>query len=173
MRLIKKGATSRSVHVFIRDSASTTGAGLAGLVFNTAGLTAYYTRPGAAETAIALATQTVIGAYASGGFVQIGAVNSAGLYRLDLPDAVLASGVDFVSVILRGAANMEPCALQIQLTVADLQDAVRLGLTGLANAAAGGAGGLPIVGAGANNFKSDASANVTFANVSIATIFLR
>ena len=32
-----------------------------------------------------------------------------------------------------------------------------------------GAGGLPVVGSGANNFKSDASANVTFANTSIAT----
>lgn len=32
------------------------------------------------------------------------------------------------------------------------------------------AGGIPVVGTGTNNFKSDASANVTFANTSIATV---
>ena len=52
----------------------------------------------------------------------------------------------------------------------DPHDTVRLGLTALPNAAAAGAGGLPVVGTGANNFKSDASANVTFANTSIATV---
>lgn len=51
----------------------------------------------------------------------------------------------------------------------DPHDTVRQGLTALPNAAAGGAGGVPVVGTGANNFKSDASANVTFANTSIAT----
>lgn len=52
----------------------------------------------------------------------------------------------------------------------DPHDTVRQGLTALPNAAAGGAAGLPIVGTGTNNFKSDASANVTFANTSIATV---
>jgi len=46
------------------------------------------------------------------------------------------------------------------------------GLTGTAlpAVAAGSSGGVPVIGTGANTFKSDASANVTFANTSIATV---
>ena len=40
----KAGATSEIWQVFIQDSSSTTGAGLAGLVFNSSSLTAYYHR---------------------------------------------------------------------------------------------------------------------------------
>jgi hypothetical protein len=42
-----KGKTSKLVEIFIQDSSSTTGAGLTGLVFNTASFTAYYYRSGA------------------------------------------------------------------------------------------------------------------------------
>lgn len=38
------------------------------------------------------------------------------------------------------------------------------------NAATGTSGGLPVIGTGTNNFKSDASANVTFANTSIGSV---
>ena len=46
------------------------------------------------------------------------------------------------------------------------------GLTGTAlpAVAAGSTGGAPVIGTTANTFKSDASANVTFANTSIATV---
>jgi hypothetical protein len=138
-----KGTTSQTVQVFIQDSSSTTGAGKTGLAFNTASLTAYYARPRAAAAAITLATQTVTGAFSSGGFVEIDATNMPGWYRLDLPDAALATGVDFVGVQLKGAANMAPCNLEIQLTSANFNDAVRAGLSALPNAAAGANGGLP------------------------------
>ena len=45
---ILKGTTSKIVEVFIQDSSSSVGAGLTGLVFNSAGLTAYYALNGAA-----------------------------------------------------------------------------------------------------------------------------
>ena len=121
--IITKGATSVSVDVFIRDSSVSTGVGLTGLVFNTASLTAYYTRQNAAATAITLATQTATGAFSSGGFVAVDGTNMPGLYRLDIPDAVLATGVNTAYLMLRGATNMEPCVIELELATIDLQAA--------------------------------------------------
>ena len=121
--IITKGATSVSVNVFIRDNSVSTGVGLTGLVFNTASLTAYYSRQNAAATAITLATQTATGAFSSGGFVAVDGTNMPGLYRLDIPDAVLASGVNTAYIMLKGATNMEPCVIEIELTTIDLQAA--------------------------------------------------
>lgn len=150
---IKAGSTSQSVMVFIQNNSVTTGAGLTGLVFNTASLVAYYTFPGAATTAtaITLATlATVTTAWASGGFKEIDATNMPGLYRLDLPNAVLAGGSGrSVVVMLQGATNMVPTLLEIELTAVDNQDAIRFGMTALPNAAAEAAGGLYTRGTGA------------------------
>lgn len=126
---IKKDATSQAVYLFIQDSSVTTGAGKTGLVFNTASLVAYYVRPLGTATAITLATQTVTGAYSSGGFVEVDATNMPGIYRLDLPNAVLATGVNSVVVMLKGAANMAPVTLEIQLVSYDPNDAAALGLS--------------------------------------------
>lgn len=169
---IKAGATSQIIPISIYDSSSTTGAKLAGLVFNSAGLTAYYNRTGAAgaATAITLATATK-GTWATGGFVAIDGTNMPGDYELHIPDAAIASGATSVLVQLKGATNMVPKNIMIQLVAYDPQDTVRLGLTALPNAVAGGSAGVPVVGTGTNNFKSDVSANVTFANTSIATAF--
>lgn len=167
---IQKDATSQILYLFIRDSSVTTGAGLTGLVFNSSGLTAYYVRPAGSATSISLVTQTATGAYSSGGFVAVDGTNMPGVYRFDVPNAVLATGVNSAVVMLKGATNMEPVVLEIQLVSFNPNDSVRLGLTALPNAAAGGSAGVPIVGTGTNNFKSDSSANVTFANTSIATV---
>lgn len=112
---IQVASTSVTVNIFIQDSSSTTGAGLTGLVFNSAGLTAYYMLPRAAAVSITLATQTVTGAYSSGGFVEISSANAPGWYRLDLPNAAIASG-SFVGLHLKGATNMAPLPIEIQLT---------------------------------------------------------
>lgn len=142
---IKAGATSQSINIWIQDSSSTTGAGLSGLAYNTSGLTAYYALPLAASTAITLATLAAITtAWTSGGFKEIDATNMKGWYRLDIPNAALASG-RFVSMHLQGAANMAPLPLEIELTGWDNQDGVRGGVTALPNAAAAAVGGLPTV----------------------------
>jgi hypothetical protein len=128
--------------VFIQDSSSTTGAGLTGLVFNSAGLTCYYALPRAAAVSVTLATlAAVTSAYSSGGFKEIDATNMPGWYRLDIPDAALASG-RFVGLHLKGATNMAPLPLEIELSALDNQDGVRGGLTALPNAAAAATGGL-------------------------------
>ena len=117
---LKKASTDVTVYVFIQASNVTTGAGLTGLVYNTSSLVASYVRPLGSRTAITLATQTVTGAHSDGGFVEVDATNMPGVYRLDLPDAVCATGVGSVVVMLKGAANMAPLLLEIQLTDFDL-----------------------------------------------------
>ena len=107
------GDTSQTVDLFFPDSSSTTGAGLSGLVFNSSGLTAYY-RKGATgtPTAVTLATQTVGGAYSSGGFVETDATHMKGMYRFDIPDTILAAaGKSFL--YFYGAANLAPVPVQI------------------------------------------------------------
>jgi hypothetical protein len=158
---IVKGKTSKSVDIFIGDSSVTTGAGLTGLVFNTSNLVAYYHRPGAAAVAITLATLAAITtAWSSGGFIAVDGTNMPGLYRLDIPDAALASGVDEVVIMLKGAANMVPVVLEIQLTSTNVNDAVRGGMTALPNANAEAVGGLFTRGSGAGQINQDAAGRV-------------
>lgn len=167
---IVKAKTSKSIDVFIRDTSVTTGAGLTGLVYNSGSLTAYYHRPGAAATAITLATLgSATAAWSSGGFIAVDGTNMPGLYRLDLPDAVLATGVDEVVVMLKGATNMEPVVLEIQLVSFDPNNAVRLGLTALPNAAAEAAGGLFTRGTGAGQINQDANGRIDTNLAAIST----
>jgi hypothetical protein len=107
------GLTSQTVDIFLQDSSSSTGQGLSGLVFNSAGLVASY-RKGAtgSRTAITLATQTVGGAWSSGGFVEIESTHMKGVYRLDLPNAAVDTE-GFVTLFLYGATNLLPTALRI------------------------------------------------------------
>lgn len=142
---ILKGAVDQSLYIFVQDSSVTTGAGLTGLAFNTASLVCYYVRPLGNAAQLSLVTQTVTGAHTDGGFVEVDATNMPGVYRLDLSDAIVASGVNNVLVMLKGAANMSPVLVGIQLTAINLQDSVRAGMTALPNAAAAASGGLPTV----------------------------
>ena len=112
---IYAGLTSQTIDVFIQDTSSTIGAGLTGLTFNTAGFKdGVYYRKGATGTAtkITLATQTVGGAWASGGFVEIDATNMPGMYRFDLPNAMVDT-TGFVTLIFRAGTNVCPTPLRI------------------------------------------------------------
>lgn len=157
MRIITKGATDQSVQLYVVDN--TTGLPATGLAYNSSGIDLWYRRAGAALTSITEATQTVSGAHSDGGFVHI----ANGNYRLDLPDAAVASGVDEVTVggTITGY-TVYPAI--IQLTSVNLQDAVRGGLTALPNANAEASGGLYTRGTGAgqinqaNNGQIDANA---------------
>ena len=126
--IIKKGTTSKIIHIFIQDSSKSDGSGLTGLLYNSAGLTAYYVRPGdATATAITLVDIVTLGTYVSGGFKEYDSTNMPGIYEFHLPDAVLASGADQVVVMLKGAANMAPVPIEIQLrdnTEKDIYDRI-------------------------------------------------
>jgi hypothetical protein len=147
MKLIRKaGVTGEIWQIFIADSSSTTGAGLTGLAFNTASLTAYYHRDtDTTATAISLVTMTV-GTFTSSGFKEIDATNMAGWYQFCPPNAALAAGAKSCAFHLKGATNMAPLPIEVQLVSVDVDDAVHFGLTGIPNAAAGASGGLLISG---------------------------
>lgn len=151
--IIKKGTTDYSCMVRVVDS--TDGTPETSVAYNTAGVDLWYRRPGSAHTSITEATQTEAGAHSDGGFVHI----SDGYCRLDLPDAAVASGVDYVDV---GGTftGMVVIGGRIRLTDVDLDDSVRAGLTALPNAAAGAAGGLPTDSTGKTSFNDVSAADV-------------
>lgn len=136
---IVAGATSQSLNIFVLDSSSSVGAGLTGLAYNTSSLIAYYTFAGANATATAITLATlaaVSSAWSSGGFKEIDSTHMPGVYRLDLPNAVLAASKGrSVVVVLSGATNMAPVLLEIELTGIDNQDAVHGGMSALPNTA--------------------------------------
>lgn len=105
---IAAGSTSQLIDVFISDSSSTTGAGLTGLVYNSASLSCYYHRSNSSSaTAFTLATMTA-GTWATEGFVQISSSNMPGWYQIGIPNAALATGATNVSIQCKGATNMAP-----------------------------------------------------------------
>lgn len=155
-----KGTTSYIAQVFIQDSSSTTGAGLTGLVFNSGSMTAYYHRDtDTTATVMTLVTMTV-GTWTSLGFKEIDATNMPGWYQLGIPNAALATGAKNIGIHLKGATNMAPLPIEIELTATDNQDAVRGGMTALPNAAAEAAGGLYTRGTGAGQINQAANGQI-------------
>jgi hypothetical protein len=115
----QKDSTSQTIYVFIRNKASTpVGMGLTGLAFGTAGLNFSYVRDRSARVAITLVTQTNTGAYSSGGFVEVDSTNTPGLYRLDVPNAALVTGVNKVRILWTGANSFDD-GTEIDLTTDD------------------------------------------------------
>jgi len=131
---LKEGTTSKIVTVFIQDSSSTTGAGLTGLLFNTASLTGYWIAEGdATATQITMATMT-IGTWATGGFIEVDATNLPGVYQVGIPDVVIDNTSEgSVVVMYKGATNMAPCVLEIELDAIDYRGGVVPTVTTLSN----------------------------------------
>ena len=162
--VVTKGTTDYSCTIRIVDSSN--GTPETGVVFNTTGIDLWYRRPGAAHTSITEATQTEGGAHTDGGFVHI----SDGYYRLDLADAAVASGADYVDVG-GTVTGMVVIGGRIRLTDVDLDDSVRGGMTALPNAAADAAGGLPISDAGGLDLDTlDSNVSTTGVAISTSTI---
>lgn len=148
------GVTDRTILVFIPDPASTDGSGKTGLV--AANLTVSYSR---AETDNDVTVTDVTSslnnlsaltdAHNDWGLLEVSNTLAPGLYRLDVADAVFASGAWYAVVyvmITTSAAAATPKAFR--LVAVNALDTVRMGLTALPNAVADGAGGLPISDAG-------------------------
>jgi hypothetical protein len=108
---IAPASTSKSIHLYL---------GVTGLVHNTSGLQARYTRVGSNSVPITLVSQTSAGAWTSGGFAEIDAVNQPGLYRLDVPDAAFVAGVDRVTITVRGASGTNGAVVDCQLISSQL-----------------------------------------------------
>lgn len=155
------GSTSVILEVFAQNSASTTGAGLAGLVFNSAGLTAYYKRAeDSASVALTLANVTTIGTFANNGFREVDATNMPGIYEFDPPNAAFAANAKTVTFYLKGATNLAPVVLEVALKAVNTQDSIRAGMTALPGVNAEGAGGLYTRGSGAGQINQQTNGQI-------------
>lgn len=121
--IVQKGTTNFIAAVFIQDSSQTNGSGLTGLTSSSVGLTCYRARPddgNAGGVVISLSAGTR-GTWSSGGFVEKDNANLNGVYELGIPNAALAVGTLTVGtpaycvIMLKGAANMAPCVMEIEL----------------------------------------------------------
>ena len=111
---IAPGSTSQSIELYL---------GATGLTASTSGLTASYNRTRTASVSIPLVARTIAQAWTSGGFAEVDATNMPGVYRLDLPDAALASGADDVTIVVRGASGTNGAVMTIKLSSGGLTEA--------------------------------------------------
>lgn len=159
-----KGSTDYSVELTIIDLGD--GTRETGVVFDTPGIDLWYRREGGALVPIVEATLAALTtAHTDGGFLHI----SDGVYRVDLEDAAVAAGADFVSVGGE-VTGMIVIGGRVKLTDVDMNDSVRAGLTALPNAAADAAGGLPISDLGGLDLDGVLSGNVPQTGDSFARI---
>ncbi len=148
--IITEGSLDVTVPVYFVDDDGGTSPGepTTGLLFSNieTGGSASYHRQGAARVDFTLVTVAVAAAHTDGGFILIDDTNMPGLYRLDVPDLAFAAGADYVMIqlVAAGGNNTLMRPLLIDLTIVDLRDGVRGGMTALPNAAADAALGLPI-----------------------------
>lgn len=99
-------STSQSIELYL---------GVTGLTATTAGLNARYNRTRSTSVSIPLVARTITQAWVAGGFAEVNSVNMPGIYRLDLPDAAVASGADDVTVVVRGASGTNGAVVTIKL----------------------------------------------------------
>lgn len=102
---IRQNTTSRTEFINLNS---------VGYKFNTATLVASYIKLGGTRTNIPLVTQTVTGAWTSGGFVEIDPINMPGLYRFDVPDTVFASAASAIQII--NTANSDKATITYKFT---------------------------------------------------------
>jgi hypothetical protein len=125
---IKRGSTSVRRLIFIADTSQTNGAGLANLVFNSSGLVAYYIAGDLNNDVQITLVSATLGTFTSGGFVAVDNTNMPGWYEIGIPDAALDGGNE-VAIQLRGATNMAPVNIYIELDAVDYQSATNFGLS--------------------------------------------
>lgn len=141
----KAGNANVVIYMYAQKNAADANAGdpKTGLVFNSAGISASYIRPASARVAIVLVTQTAGGVHTDGGFVEVEATNCPGLYRLDLPDAAVATGADYVIIHMKADTTVfVPVIVMLPTnTSTDNQDELTSGTHGLAVLATSDVGG--------------------------------
>ncbi len=128
---VKQGVTSKLVRFFVSDSTATDGRGKTGIAYNASGLSAYYIGEGdSTPTQITLASGAV-GVWSSGGWSEVSASYLPGVYEVGLPDAAIDATSNSVVVMLKGATDMAPVLIEVQLVAIDESNATTLGLTNL------------------------------------------
>jgi hypothetical protein len=167
------------VRVFIPDNTSTTGGGLTGLTSASTNLQIAYMREcdgtAVVYTGANIEAQTTVGTYqapsssAKCRFKVVDATNFPGLYEIqfhndatifgtaDTSQFVIVNILEITTAVLKIGPNMT----MIPLVPYDPQDAVRMGLTALPNAAAEAAGGLFTRGTGAGQINQAANGEIS------------
>lgn len=115
MPAILKDTSAYSIDVFIQNVESGTGA--TGIAYNASGLSVWYRR-GSRTQPVRVGLNTLASAdsaYTSGGWVEVNSSSMPGQYRLDIPDAALATGVDRVYFYVKMTNQTLPCPLEIEL----------------------------------------------------------
>ena len=132
--IVTAGSTGRHVYFYIQEDAGATNPGEPVTALTSTDLdSASYARAGAARTAITLSSTlaSASAGWTSGGFIKVDDTNMAGTYRLDVPDAAFATGVDQVIVQVDPGAARVCVPVNVDVTDVDLRDAVSGGMTRL------------------------------------------
>ena len=87
------GFTGVSVHIYL---------GSTGVTFQTPNLTCYYARDNGASVQIPL-VQGNAATWVSGGLFEVSSTTMPGVYKFDIPNAVIQAGAKSASIMLRGA----------------------------------------------------------------------
>ena len=87
------GSTGVSVHIYL---------GSTGVTFQTPNLTCYYARDNGASVQIPL-VQGNASTWVSGGLFEVSPTTMPGVYKFDIPNAVIQAGAKSASIMLRGA----------------------------------------------------------------------
>jgi hypothetical protein len=104
---IAPGSTSQSIELYL---------GVTGITASAIGLSARYNRTRTADQPITLVARTIADPWVSGGFAEVNASTMPGVYRLDIPNEALASGVDDVTIVVRGASGTNGAVMSIKLS---------------------------------------------------------
>lgn len=105
------GSQSQSTYVFL---------GVTGISFNTPNLVCYYVRNNNATVTVPLVTQTPTGAWVSGGFCEVDAVRMPGLYRFDIPNAMIAANTTTASFTIKGASGSNGAYVTVEFDQASM-----------------------------------------------------
>jgi len=126
---LKKGTTSKILLVYALDAADTR-SGKTGLGSRTPSSSAAYIREGESQVRRIPLIGGKLGEYQAGSFVEIDSKLLPGVYQFGVPDEMLASGSQTVTLVLKfPGAVIEP--ISIHLVAYDSQDADRLGMSAL------------------------------------------
>jgi len=123
MPTVTKGTTNYIDYVFIEDSASAIGAGLASLI-NTS-ITAYRVRPdlsSGAEVSMTVNAGT-LGSWTSSddtiSFIAVDNTNCPGLYQVGFPNNILATGAEAAVVFIKDASGTDFAPVVVRFELVD------------------------------------------------------
>lgn len=104
---IPVNSINQSVNVYL---------GATGVSYNNSSLNVFYLRQNSNPVSIGLTFVSSTGSWKSGGFVEVDSSTLPGIYRFDLPNEMLVSGVNNANLIVRGSNLYNGAFINIDLT---------------------------------------------------------